>query len=78
MPMCADHADAVVPPIPLHGLRRGADRGPARRVPARHDGYAAIPLALALWLVVGEPVREGTRSRGTLPCSDQRGSRAIV
>lgn len=29
--------------------------------PRRHYGYAAIALALALWLVVGEPVREVRR-----------------
>lgn len=29
--------------------------------PRKHYGYAAIAMALALWLVVGEPVREVRR-----------------
>ena len=50
-----------VPAIPLHALRRGA-HGRARGVaPRKHYGFAAIAMALALWLIAREPVREVRR-----------------
>lgn len=42
--------------------------------PRRHYGYAAIALALALWVVVGEPVREVRRRVCAWPLTSTRTS----
>ncbi|MEJ7602277.1 MAG: hypothetical protein WKG01_30550 [Kofleriaceae bacterium] len=47
--------------VPVHRMRRDPARGAAGRGAAQAHGFAAIAMALALWLVVEAPVREVRR-----------------